>query len=228
MSVQKTLKQAEINSIKRDISNKDENYIDLNTVNKIEEKANKLGYGLYKIKDVNQANFTQTITDNWDIIMRNNYLTSRELTFMMSIQSLIGFDSNAIIDKKTGNFLTVSEIAKYLKRERSGVSKTIKSLITKGILFEFVNVDEIREFDRNVTARTLFVNPELVYAGDRNRINSTLALLVSKYDKLEKKGIRLEWKVWKKPSEMYGKLYKRKTYLELKRNQKKKLKSFWS
>ena len=217
MTLKEVVKRADKKVRERDRKVEEENYINLELVNEIEEKANKLGYGLYKIKDINHASFTQTINDNWDIIIRNNYLTSSELAFVMSIQSLIEFNSNAIVERETGRFMTVSDIAKYLKRNRSGVSQIIQSLISKGILFEFVNVDEIREFNRSVTARTLFMNPELFYAGDRNRIDSTLSLLVSEYDKLEKNGILLEWKVWKKPNKQYGKLYKRKTYLEEKK-----------
>ncbi|RKJ17837.1 MarR family transcriptional regulator, partial [Butyricicoccus sp. 1XD8-22] len=119
--------------------------------------------------------------------------TASELTFLISIQSLIEFNVNAIADRETGQFMTISEIARYLNRNRSGVSTIIQSLIKKGILFEFVNVDEILEFNRNVSSRALFVNPELFYAGDRNKIDGTLTMLVSKYDKLEKNNILLEW-----------------------------------
>lgn len=220
MILKKSIENAEKNARIRDAEIDREKFIDLKTVSEIEEKANKLGYGLYKIKDVNQASFTQIISDNWDIIIRSNYLTTSELSFLISIQSLIQFHTNAIVDKETGEFMTVSEIARYLNRNRSGVSQTIQSLISKGVLFEFVNVDEIKQFNRNVTARTLFMNPELFYAGDRNRIDGTLALLVCEYDKLEKNGIRLEWKVMKKPNEQFGKLYKRKTYLEAKKKRK--------
>src|SRR5690625_3466716 len=135
MSLKKSLEQAEYNARKRDDLVKEKNHIDLDLVNEVEEKANSLGYGLYKKKDVNQASFTQTINDNWDIIIRSDYLSSSELSFIVSIQSLIEFNANAIIDRETGKFMTISEIARYLKRSRSGVSKIVQSLIRKGILF---------------------------------------------------------------------------------------------
>ncbi|MEN1969707.1 helix-turn-helix domain-containing protein [Lentibacillus sp. N15] len=215
--LQKRMQQAESNARKRDESIQQETLIDLNVVNQVEEKANSLGYGLYKKKDKNNANFTQTINDNWDIVIRKKYLTASELTFLVSVQSLIEFNVNAISDRNSGQFMTISEIAKYLGKERSGVSKTIQSLIKKGILFEFVNVDEILEHNRNVSTRALFVNPELFYAGDKNKIDGALTMLVSKYDKLEKNNILLDWKVWKKAGETFGKLYQRKTYLKLKK-----------
>ena len=222
-ALKEELEKAERKARQRDLQLEEENYIDLETVTKIEEKANKLGYGLYKIHDRHKASFTQVINDNWDIIIRKNYLTNSELSFLISIQSLIEYDVNAIANRETGQFMTVSEIAKYLNRDRAGVSRIIQSLIKKGILFEFVNVDEILEFNRTVSSRALFVNPELFYAGDRNKIDGTLAMLVSKYDKLEKQNILLEWKVWRKPNERFGKLYRRKTYLKLKKQYKNKL-----
>lgn len=211
------MQKAEFNAKGRDIELQTNNYIDLKVVNEVEKKANDLGYGLYKKNNKNQASFTQTINDNWDIIIRKNYLTGSELTFLMSITALIEFDVNAIAHRDTGQFMNVSEISRYLGRSRSRTSNVIKSLIEKGIIFEFVNVDEIIEFKRNVTSRSLFVNPELIYAGDRNKIDGTLAMLVTKYDKLEKNNILLDWKVWRKPGERFGKLYRRKTYLDYKK-----------
>lgn len=216
-TLKKKMDEAELKAKQRDEQILEENYIDLEAVNQVEEKANSLGYGLYKKRDKNYANFTQTINDNWDIVVRSNHLTASELTFLISIQSLIEFNVNAIADRETGQFMTISEIARYLNRNRSGVSTIIQSLIKKGILFEFVNVDEILEFNRNVSSRALFVNPELFYAGDRNKIDGTLTMLVSKYDKLEKNNILLEWKVWRKPGASFGKLYRRKTYLKMKK-----------
>mgnify|MGYP001444959831 CR=1 FL=1 len=211
------IQKAEINARKRDREIENENYIDLKTVDEVEKKANSLGYGLYKKNNKNQARFTQTINDNWDILIKQNYLTGSELTFLMSITALVEFDVNAIAHRDTGQFMNVSEIARYLGRSRSRVSNVIKSLIDKGVIFEFVNIDELLEFRRNVTPRSLFLNPELIYAGDRNKIDGTLAMLVTKYDKLEKNNILLEWKVWRKPGERFGKLYRRKTYLNYKK-----------
>ncbi|OZU89024.1 hypothetical protein CIL03_08380 [Virgibacillus indicus] len=87
----------------------------------------------------------------------------------------------------------------------------------KGMLFEFADIQEIKEFKRNVTQRPLFMNPEIIYAGDRNRINATLARLVMEFDKLERQKVYLEWKLWLKNGSEFGKLYRRKTYLQLKK-----------
>lgn len=190
----------------------------LEIIDEIEKQADELGYVLVKKSSKNHSIFTQNISDNIEIIVRENYLTMNELGFLMSIQPLIEYQINAIMNKETNSFMTVSEIAQYLKRDRTGVSRTISSLLEKGILFEFVNVQEIKKFNRNVSSRTLFVNPELFYSGDRNKIDGTLATLVSEYDQLENNGIKLDWKVWRKSGRSFGRLYSRKRYLEFKRN----------
>src|SRR5690625_7795831 len=93
--------------------------------------------------------------------------------------------------------MTINEIANKIKRDRAGVSRLISSMIEKGIIFEFVNARELKEFNRNVTSRTLFLNPELFYVGDRNKIDGKLATLVFENDILEKNNIKLDWKVYK-------------------------------
>lgn len=221
MLLQDSLRQVERGARERDLQiaeQQDSLEKGLKIVDEIEKQADELGYMLIKKSGKNHSIFTQNISDNIEIIVRENYLTMNELGFLMSIQPLIEYQINAIMNKETNSFMTVSEIAKYLRRDRTGVSRTISSLLEKGILFEFVNVQEIKKFNRNVSSRTLFVNPELFYSGDRNKIDGTLATLVSEYDQLENNGIKLDWKVWKKSGRSFGRLYSRKRYLEFKRN----------
>ena len=54
------------------------------------------------------------------------------------------------------------------------------------------------------------MNPEIIYAGDRNRINATLSKLVIEFDKLERKKVLLMWKLWIKNGEEFGRLYHQK------------------
>src|SRR5690625_1389092 len=219
--LQKSLKQADKNAKGRDLQMVEQQESlekGLEVIDEVEKQAEELGYIIIKKSNKNHSIFTQNISDNIEIIVRENYLRMNELGFLMSIQPLIEYQINAIMNKKTNSFMTVSELAQYLNRDRTGVSRTISSLLEKGILFEFVNVQEIKKFNRNVSSRTLFVNPELFYSGDRNKIDGTLATLVSEYDPLEKNGIKLDWKVWRKRGHSFGRLYSRKTYLEFKRN----------
>src|SRR5699024_11696574 len=124
-----------------------------------------LPISLIKKNNKNQANFTQNITDNLLIIIQNNHLKQNEWEFLITIQPLLEYQINAIMNKENNSFMTITEIAKFVNKSRESVSRTVSSLLKKGILFEFVNVDEIKEFTRSVTSRTLFLNAELVYAG---------------------------------------------------------------
>jgi len=188
--------------------------IDLSAVNQLENEASKIGFGIHKINPNHKAVFTQTINDNLEIIIYKGYLTNAESTFIFTLMPFVELHSNAIVNKQ-GQFMSISELAKTLSRERTRTSKTISQLLEKGILFEFVNATEIKKYKRNISQRPLFMNPEIIFRGNRNQINATLTKLVKEFDLLEKQGLRLEWKLWIAPGEKYGKLYKRKTYLQL-------------
>ena len=208
-----TLESAEKNARIRER----ETVVDLASVTNEERKANEQGYGLYKLKDKNKALFVQAIQQNLDVLIRKEYLTNAELGFLFSLMPLVELHSNGITDPETGQFMTVSDFAKYLKRERTGFSSTIQSLLEKGILLEIVDSQEIKEHKRSVTRRPIFMNPEIIYAGDRNRINATLSKLVIEFDKLERKKVLLMWKLWIKNGEEFGRLFTRKSYLEFKK-----------
>ncbi len=213
-----SLEEAEKKAKERDFAKN----IDLVEVAKQEQLANDQGFGIYKLKEKNKAYFVQTIQENLEMIILNGYLSNAELGFLFSLFPMVQLHSNAIVKRDTGQFMTVSEIAKFLNRNRSGISTNIQSLLEKGILLEIVDAQEIKEYQRNVSKRPLFMNPELVYAGDRNKINATLAKLVFEFDKLERKKIMLPWKLFLKNGEEHAKLYSRKTYLEFKKQMKGK------
>lgn len=213
MDMRSTLETAEKHARLRDSGN----VVDLAAVAMEEQKANEQGYALYKLKDKNKALFVQAIQENLDVLIRKEFLTNAELGFLFSLTPLVQLHSNGITDRGTGQFMTVSEIAKYLNRDRTGISSTIQNLLEKGILFELVDSQEIKEHKRSVTRRPLFMNPEIIYAGDRNRINATLSKLVIEFDKMERKKVLLTWKLWIKNGEEFGRLYNRKSYLEFKK-----------
>ncbi|TMN20864.1 MarR family transcriptional regulator [Lentibacillus cibarius] len=193
--------------------------VDLSEVTQQETKANQQGYGIYKLKQKNKALFCQAIQENLDIVIQSKHLTNSELGLLLSLMPLVQFHSNAIINRETNEFMSISEIARYLNRERTATSKTVSRLLAKGMLFEFVNAQEIKVHKRSVSQRPLFMNPEIIYAGDRNRINATLARLVMEFDILERKKVYLAWKLWLKNGHEFGRLYRRKTYLQFKRHE---------
>lgn len=150
-SLNNHLKRAEFNAKQRD----QQSSINLDSVNLENQKATEQGYGLFKLKKPNKAVFTQTINDNLEILLDQQYLTNSELGLIFSLMPFIELHSNAIVNDKN-QFMTVSEMAIKLKRERTRTSKTITQLVKKGVLFEFVNAQEIREF-KTVYPKDLFL-----------------------------------------------------------------------
>lgn len=207
------LHEIEEKARERDLEIAREQEIDLARLKEIERKAEEQGYIIIRKSSKNQTPFTQIINDNLKSLVEAEYLTQNEIGFLTSIMPFMEYQTNAIINKETNEFMTIAELSQYLKMARQTVSRTVNKLLEKGILFEFVNIQEIKKYSRTISARTLFVNPELFYSGDRNKIDGTLAKLVFENDILEKKGYKLKWKVFKKPHHTFGKLYSRRSYL---------------
>jgi hypothetical protein len=207
------LTKAENNAKARDKNN----VVDIRKVAEEARKAESMGYGLYKIRETSTVPFTQKINENIVILNNISYLSNAEMTLLWQIEPFCEFHTNAIINPKTKEFMSISEMARLLSREVSGVSRVINDLLEKGILYEFVNAQEIRKHGRPVSKRPLFFNPEFIYSGDKNRIDAVLCRLCMESDIMEKKGILLEWKLWLHSGDQYGRLYKRKTHLKYKK-----------
>ncbi|WP_193065505.1 hypothetical protein [Oceanobacillus oncorhynchi] len=187
---------------------------DLSDINDLEQRAHAQGFGIYKINQKNKAVFTQTINDNLETLISSEHLTNAEYTFLFLLMPFVELHSNAIVNAD-GQFMSISQLAATLKRERTRTSKTVSQLLEKGIIFEFVNAQEIKKYKRNISQRPLFLNPEIIFRGDRNRVNATLTRLIMQFDILEAAGIKLKWKLYIRSGEEYGKLYTRKTYLKM-------------
>ncbi|MFD1362694.1 hypothetical protein ACFQ4A_13625 [Lentibacillus salinarum] len=194
--------------------------VNLAEVNEQEKNANEMGYGLYKIKDTNKAPFGQQNIENIDALNQHNYLSFTELGFLSAISPLIEMGSNAIIDPGTGKLLSITGIAKYLKKSRASISNTMNKLITKGIIFEITDANDLLKFNRSVSERPLLLNPEFSYRGDRNDIDLTLTKFLVSSDKIEEQKIYLPWKVWFSQNHNGGRLYRRQTYLKLRKETK--------
>ena len=199
---------------KRDLQVEKAQEIDLEKIEEIERQADEQGYMIIKKNNINPTPFTQIINDNLKYLIEAEHLTQNEIGFLTSIMPFMEYQTNAIVNQKTNRFMTIAELSEYLKMARQTVSRNVSNLLKKGILFEFVNIQEIKKYSRTISARTLFVNPELFYSGDRNKIDGTLAKLVFENDILERNGLKLKWKVFKKPNNTFGRLYNRRSYLE--------------
>lgn len=196
--------------------------VNLGLVAKEEEKANELGFGLYKLKTKNKTPFVQHIHENINVLLTSEYITINELGFLTALQYYLAMGSNAIKNPETEEFMTISDIARKFGMNRSVVSRTVSKLIDKGLILEIVNGKELRKYHRNISTRPLFLNPEIIYMGDKNQIDPMLCDMVMEFDCIEKNKIHLPYKVWHSTDEKYGKIITRKTYLKYKKQKSKK------
>ena len=127
-----------------------------------------------------KTRFAQFLQKNWEYLRKENYLTSEEKVFLTDIQCNISMHSNAIVDdimKKPPNALTIQVISELLGTSRSKVSRVVNSLIKKGIFAKSVtgtgdsiNVNQAKDY-------VLFVNPNIIYVGDRDDLQEHLILM---------------------------------------------------
>lgn len=193
------------------------------SLQKAEIRAKVRDEQIQKIKseNSNKTPFVQVISENIEILVKHQYLTHSELGFLMALTPFITIQSNSLKSVETNEYLTVSEIARIVGKSRQNTSKTIQELIEKGIIYEIVSALEIKKHHRSVTTRPLYVNPEILYKGDKNQIDPMLCELINEYDYIEKNGIKLSWKVSFDGERKFGKIVSRKTFLEKKRKKKK-------
>lgn len=183
-AVGQALEHAERNARKRDFNNSkiltDE---ELKQANELQAKANSKGMKLVPERQIkNKARFAQMIQDNIDYLEEIDYLDNKEIVFLWKISRKIGFLSNCIVDdihKKSPIPLTQTDIALILKRTKNNVNPIIKSLVDKGIL----SVSEIGIEGNNVRANAYFINPNIIFAGNKDEVNPTLKAMFYKVPK---------------------------------------------
>lgn len=130
-----------------------------------------------------KVRFVQILQENLNYLYEHDYLTSREKIFLFDIMQYVAFDSNGIVlDIKAKNLtpVNISEIAKLIKTERSHTSRIITSLVKKGLLFKGESGLE----GNNARASVIFVNPHIIYAGDKDNVNEALKLMFNRAMKM--------------------------------------------
>lgn len=182
--MKKDLKEAERKARLRDIRNeKILSEEELQIATELQAKANARGMLLIPEKKIkNKAKFAQFIQQNWGALRMNKYLTMAEKNFLVDIMPNIGFLSNCIVDdvsKKSPVPLTQQEIAKLLGTDKSKISKLVTSLMDKGIIAR----SETGLEDNNARSYALFINPNVIYSGDRDNVNLTLQAMFKKVPK---------------------------------------------
>lgn len=203
--------------------------IDLDEMNHQLNLAKQRGLRLISLEHKNRAQFAQMIAPNIRYLISQKYLTTAELAFLASISGNVEMHSNAVVSfekGREGQYLKVSDIAKLMNYSGRQASRLINKLIEKGIIYEYVDANTIKLYGRVVEERPLYLNPEIIFSGDRNKINATLCRLIMNADHLEKKkpAVKLPWKLWLDSGHEHGRLYLRDTWLKKKKEAEKKKK----
>ncbi|MEW5208088.1 MarR family transcriptional regulator [Bacillus cereus] len=130
-----------------------------------------------------KVRFVQLMQENLNFLYEDGYLTGREKIFLMDIVPYVAFDSNGIVhDIKAKNPVpaNITEIASLIKSNRVNTSNVINSLVKKGLLAKGESGIE----QNNAKAYTIFVNPHVLYAGDKDNVNEALKILFYRAMKL--------------------------------------------
>lgn len=211
-----------------------EKVVNLPLVDREEAKAQAMTprHTIVKVREKNRARFTQLINENVEYLVERRYLSTAELGFLSVLATAVEMHSNALVERipddegegyvSTGQYLTVTQIARKAGCSVRWANRMVNELIRKGILYELVDTESLKAHGRAVEERPLFMNPEIFFAGDKNRINATLCRIVLNADHLERKGMKLPWKLWLKEDAEYGRLYRRKTYLKYREQAREK------
>jgi len=186
--------QAERNARKRDFEIAENKFKqEHNDVSKSElEKAMEImvkatGKNLYigtKKSPQSKVRFAQFMQENLGFLYKQKYLTDREKIFLTEIVPYIAFSSNCIvldIRVKTPVPANISEIAKLIDAARQSTSTVINALVRKGILFKGLSGIE----GNNAKAYAVFVNPHIIYAGDKDSVNEALQVMFYKTMKMK-------------------------------------------
>ncbi|ENQ3081196.1 MarR family transcriptional regulator [Bacillus cereus] len=178
------LKQAEKNARLRDIEgskilSEEEMYL----ANELQAKASSRGMKLVPERKVkNKAKFVQIIQQNIQYLFEIDYLTNAEKVFLLDISMCVGFLSNCLvsdINSKEQIPLTQRELAKKIGRHETKVSPLVRKLIDKGL----ISRSESGVDDNNVRAYALFINPHIMFSGNRDEVNPTLKAMFKKVPK---------------------------------------------
>ncbi|MCU5132732.1 MarR family transcriptional regulator [Bacillus cereus] len=129
-----------------------------------------------KKKPTDRVRFVQIIMDNMEYLNRLGYFTNAEQAFLLQISSYLEFKTNVIIEKNNGdneidtNAATPSYLAEKLGKTRESVSKTMNSLLKKGIL-GVAEAGMTTDDGRICTSRTWFVNPNIMCCSPKDSVD---------------------------------------------------------
>jgi len=187
LKLEKALEAAERKARLRDIENSQVLSQEELDLNQLQAKANAGKMKLVPEKKIkNKAKFAQIIQPNWGYLFEIDYLKTEEYKFLNRVIPYIGFRSNCLVDdinKKSPVPLSQSDLAQKLGSSKPTVSRLVKQLIDKGIMSKA----ESGKDDVNARMYALYINPHIIYCGDRDNINETLQTMFRKTPRALKK-----------------------------------------
>lgn len=179
--------EAEKNARKRDFKNQKEKFkedhsgVDQEETHEalktLSKATGKEIFIVTKRSPQSKVRFVQLIQDNWNYALEIGFFTDEEMLFLMRIQRFLQFKSNCIVDdihSRSAVPMTQKALAEKLKTDKSKVSRIVNKLVEKGVI---VKANGHRP--EGVKARTyaLFINPNIIYSGERDNVETTLQAL---------------------------------------------------
>lgn len=182
--------QAEQKAKQRDLEIEKQKFIEEhNGVDQAEvEKAFKIlskvtgGKEIYigtKKSPQSKVRFAQILQDNLKHLNKNDYLTGQEKVFLLDIIPLVSFRSNALvfdIKEKSPVPVNITQLAERLNRGRNKTSEIVNALVKKGLIAKA----ESGMTGNNAKAYSLFINPHIIFAGDKDNVPEHLQLMFHK------------------------------------------------
>lgn len=137
-----------------------------------------------KKKPTDRVRFVQMITENIDYLCEIGYLTQPEKAFLFDISRFLEFKSNVIVEKNKDddikpNTASPSYLSKKLGKTRTSISKMMNELLEKGVL-GVAETGVITEDGRTCSARTWFVNPNILCNSPKDDIDRATQQIFSK------------------------------------------------
>ncbi|MBJ8031258.1 MarR family transcriptional regulator [Bacillus cereus group sp. N21] len=138
-----------------------------------------------KKKPTDRVKFVQIIMDNYNYLLKINYLTNAEKAFLMDLVPYIEFKTNILVERANeekefdSDSATPSYLAKELKRDRSKISKMMNVLMKKGLL-AVAETGTTTEDGRICTSRTWFVNPNIMCCSPKDGVDKATQKIFKK------------------------------------------------
>lgn len=180
--------QAESKARKKDFQNQKEKFkqdhhgIDQEEVNNAMKTLSKATGGKEvfigtKRSPQSKVRFVQLIQDNWNYALETGFFTDEEMLFIMRVQRFLQFKSNCIVDdihSRSAVPMTQKAIAERLGTSSPKISRIVNNLVEKGVI---VKAQGQKTEGNNARTYALFINPNIIYSGERDNIETTLKAL---------------------------------------------------